>query len=163
VVAACGSSSNATKSVDGAAAGEGAPPPALQQARVKAAVCVRAQGIDIPDPTATRAGVLAIVSALAKYPSGKVQAAEQACAPEIRKAFPNVAALSPAQRAQRVRAATVFAQCMRAHGVNFPDPSGAVGNPGGFLAALQAMPTNSPAFKAATPVCRAQVLKLNSG
>ncbi len=163
VLAACGSSSSTKTTLSGAGAGEGRPSPAVQQARVRAAVCMRAQGIDIPDPAATQSGVLAIVRALARYPSGRIQAAEQACAPEIRKAFPDVSALSPAQRSQRLRAATVFAQCMRAHGISFPDPSTAVGNPAGFLSLLQALPTNSPAFKAATPGCRARALKVING
>jgi hypothetical protein len=164
-LAACGSSSSPTKTATtlaGGGAGESAPSAAVQQARVKAAGCMRAQGIDIPDPGATRAGILSLVRKLATYPQAKVTAAEQACASEIRQAFPQAASLTPAQQAARVREVRVFAACMRARGVSFPDPSSATAG-GSFLAALQAVNTNSPAFKSAVTPCRAQALKVAGG
>jgi hypothetical protein len=163
VLAACGSSSSPTKTATtlGGGAGETGPTAAVQAARVKAAGCMRAQGIDIPDPGATRAGILSLVRKLATYPQAKVTAAEQACAADIRQAFPNVASLTPAQERSRLQEVRVFASCMRAHGVSFPDPSST--SPSGFLAALQSVPTTSPAFKAAVTPCRAQALKVAGG
>ena len=125
---------------------------------------MRAQGIDIPDPTATRGTALRILRVLAGYPAVKVNAAEHACTAEIRQAFPNATSLTPAQRTQRLHEAEVLAQCMRAHGVpNFPDPAAYAGNPAGYYQALTSLDTSSPAFKAAASTCKAQALKAAGG
>jgi hypothetical protein len=162
-IAACGSSgasSTSTASTAAAGAGSGSTNAArLLPARVAAAKCIRAQGINIPDPTATRGSVLRMLSVLAGYPKVKVQSAEQACMAEIRQAFPNATSLTPAQRTQRLREAEVLAQCMRSHGVpSFPDPSAYAGNLLGYYKAISSVEANSPAYKAALPTCRAQAL-----
>ncbi len=89
----------------------------------------------------------------------KVQAAETGCAGEIHQAFPNLTALSPAQRAKRLRQAILFAECMRSHGINFPDPTTAASNPSGYAQALTSLDTGSPAFKSAAKMCSASTLK----
>ncbi len=99
----------------------GAQAATLQRARVAAASCVRAQGIDIPDPGIGRGSVLALLRILGSYPSVKVQAAEKACATQIRRAFPNATGLTPGQRAVRQREGLAFSACMRSHGIAFPD------------------------------------------
>jgi len=160
-LAACGSSRHSSSSATTTAAAGGTASPnsaTLVKARVAAAACMRAQGIDIPDPGATRGSILAVLRILAGYPQAKVQAAETACAAQIRQAFPNATSLSPTQRAQRLREAVAFAQCMRSHGVNFPDPSTAASDPAGFYQALASLDTNSPAFKAAGKTCTALTL-----
>jgi hypothetical protein len=161
-LAACGSSGSKSPSTTTAAT-SGAPGTAnaarLLGARVTAAKCMRAQGIDIPDPTAQPGTVLRMISVLTRYPAVKVQSAEQACAAQIRKAFPNATSLTPGQRAQRARESQVFATCIRSHGItSYPDPSAYAGNAPGYLQALSAV-VKSPAFKAAAPSCRAQALK----
>jgi len=130
----------------------------LLQARLAAVRCVRAQGIDIPDPGTTRQSVLKMVEALAQFPPEKVQAATKACAAQIKLAFPNAAALTPAQRELRVQEYDAFAACMRRHGINIPDPSSAATNPAAYLQQIQA-DSSSPAFKAATPTCKSVALK----
>jgi len=104
-----------------------------------------------------------VLRLLASYPQAKLQAAERACAPYIKQAFPNVAALSPAQRAQRRQQLIAFATCMRSHGINFPDPTTAAGNPAAFVQALQNLDTGSPAYKSVEPGCRQQALKAAGG
>lgn len=118
---------------------------------------MRTQGINIPD--IGRGQILQVLRIIASYPQAKVQAAMQACASEIRQAFPNATSLSPAQLAQRRQQARVFAQCMRARGINFPDPTASTSNPAAYLDALSNIDLNSPAFKAAAVPCRAQALK----
>ena len=161
LLGACGSSSPSSTTTAAAAASSGSTNAAkLVGARVAAAKCMRGQGIDVPDPTATRGSVLRMLTVIAGYPQVKVQAAEQACMAEIRKAFPNATSLTPAERSQRLQEAEVLAQCMRSHGVpGFPDPSAYAGNPSGYLSALSSVDRNIPAFKSAEPTCKAQALK----
>lgn len=165
VLAACGSASHSSSSTSAAAAGATNAPNAatLVKARVAAARCMRAQGIDVPDPGASPGSVLSVLRALSSYPQVKVQAAEAACASAIHQAFPNATNLTPAQRAQRLQQAVAFAACMRSHGIAFPDPSTAASNPAGFYQALQALNTNSPAVQAAGKTCRARTLGATGG
>ncbi len=156
-LAGCGSSHSSTTTTAATQSGPNAA--RLQKARVQAAVCMRAQGIDVPDPSSAPGSLLRIVRILASYPTNKVQAAEKACASQIRQAFPNAANLTPAQRAQRLHEARAYAACMRSHGINFPDPPSATGNASAYLAQISALDTTAPSFKAASTTCRAQVLK----
>jgi hypothetical protein len=158
-LAACGSS-NSSSTTTGLAPSAATPNAAkLTAARVAAASCMRAQGISIPDPGATRASLLSTLRVLASYPQAKVQSAEKACAAQIHAAFPEASSLTPAQRELRLKQAGIFATCMRSHGINFPDPSTAASNPASFYQALQSLDLNSPAFKAAGTTCRALMLK----
>jgi hypothetical protein len=136
---------------------------AVQAARVRASVCMRAQGIDIPDLRPGGGRLLNALRILASYPQAKVQAAEKACASEIKQAFPNLANVTPAQQALRRRQAIAFAQCMRAHGIAFPDPITALADPAAYLRAVTSIDTSSPAYKAAAPSCRAEALKAGGG
>jgi hypothetical protein len=165
VLSGCGSSGSPSTSAAATSSPAGATRnvEAIDQARIKAASCIRAQGINIPDFGQGRGQVLQVLRIVAGYPEVKVQAAMRACASEIHQAFPNATALTPQQRAQRLREGSLFAQCMRAHGINFPDPAGAASNPAAYLNALSSVDLSSPAYKAAAAPCRAQVLKPAGG
>jgi len=126
---------------------------------VAAAVCMRAQGIDIPDPTAGTGGVRRALLTLAGYPTAKVQSAEEACAAQIHKAFPNAGNLTPAERSKRLQEAEVFSSCMRSHGIAYPDPSTFASDPSGYLRAIAAIDTSGPAVKSAGLACKAVALK----
>ena len=130
-------SSGVSSTTTAAAAQSGPNAAKLQKARVEAAVCMRGQGIDVPDPSTAPGSLLRIVRILASYPTNKVQAAEQACASQIRQAFPNLTNLTPAQRAQRAQEARAYAACMRSHGISFPDPPSVAGNASAYLAQVQ--------------------------
>jgi hypothetical protein len=159
VLSACGSSSSSSSPTSAASAASSQNADAVARARVHAANCIRAQGIDIPDLTPGSGRILNALRILNSYPQAKVQAALKACATPIKQAFPDIASLTPQQLAQRRQEATDFAACMRSHGIAFPDPSTATSNPSGFLNALRSIDINSPAYKAAAPSCRAQALK----
>ncbi len=128
IAAGCGSSSSpstSTSTVQAAPVGARAPGPAQIQARLNLAKCARANGIDLPDPSANGTfgpGNSSIGNIVSRYGQTKVNAVEQACRQYLVVAFPNLA-LTPAQREQRLQALFRFAACMRSHGVpNFPDP-----------------------------------------
>jgi len=161
-LAGCGGSSKPTSSTSAGAGASatGANIDAIDRARVRAAGCMRAHGINIPDFTAGRGQVLKVLQIVAQYPTVKVQAAVQACSASIRQPFPNAAALTPAQRAQRRQEAITFAQCMRSHGIAYPDPTTAASNLSAYINSLSSLDVNSPAYKSAAPGCRAQALKV---
>ncbi|MGO9971482.1 MAG: hypothetical protein ACLP01_01360 [Solirubrobacteraceae bacterium] len=163
-VGACGSSVSSSSS---AAAGAGSGTTAgSTTARLNLAKCFRAHGINVSDSGSTTGGggggAGSIFSALRNYPRAKVQAAETACKQYLAAAFP-AANLTAAQRAQRTQELVKYAECMRSHGVNIPDPTTSGGGPGGggfgFGAGGGSGGTNfrsqlnTPAFKTANAAC----------
>ncbi len=50
--------------------------------------------------------------------------------------------------------------CLRAHGINFPDPSSAAADPQAYLKAVTSIDTGSPGYRANAPACRTQALKV---
>jgi hypothetical protein len=154
-LSACGSSSSSSSS----AAGGGTSVSTSsnrQQARVALAKCLRAQGLNVPDPGAGGApggGGGGIFRSLQNIPTAQLTAARQACKSEFSAAFPQ-ANLSPAQRAQLQQQLVKFASCMRSHGINFPDPQVGTGGGPGFGRAFRNVDRNSPAFASAAQACR---------
>jgi hypothetical protein len=155
-LSACGSSASTSSTAAAAASGGVATSSSAQfQARLNLAKCFRAHGINVPDPTSGGgpAGGGGIFRSLRNYPQAQVTTATQACRTYFSQAFtrPN---LTPAQRQQQQQQLVKFAQCLRSHGVNVPDPT-ANGAGGGFGFARQfgSVARNSPAFQAATKAC----------
>jgi hypothetical protein len=151
-LSACGSSSSA------ASAGTTASSSSRTQARLNLAKCFRAHGLNVPDPT-TGGGAAGgggggggIFRSLNGYSQAQVQAATAACRAYFAKAFPQ-ANLSPAQRAQVQQQLVKFAQCMRSHGVNIPDPTFNGTSGFGFRRAFGSVDRNSPAFQTASKAC----------
>jgi len=151
-VAACGSSSS--NSATNAAASTSSQ---TYQARLNLAKCFRAHGINVPDPSASGGaagggGGGGIFRSLQNYPQAQLSTARQACQQYLSKAFPRLN-LTPAQRAQFQQQLVKFAQCMRSHGINIPDPTFNGGGGFGFRQAFRSIDRNSPAFQAATTAC----------
>lgn len=165
-VSACGSSSGSSSSTAGAATGTGV----QATARLNLAKCFRAHGINVPDPSTGGgpAGGGSLFRVLRSYSQAQVSAARQACQQYIAQAFPRLN-LSPAQRAQVQQQLVKFAQCMRSHGVNVPDPTinsngGAGGGGGfGFGGGFRSAQRNSPAFQAAAKACQSLRPQLGRG
>jgi hypothetical protein len=149
-LSACGSSSSAS----GATAASSGSSSSRTQARLNLAKCFRAHGLNVPDPS-TGGGVAGgggVFRALRGYSQAQVQAATSACRQYFAQAFPR-ANLSPAQRAQVQQQLVKFAQCMRSHGVNIPDPTFNSGGGFGFRRAFGSVDRNSPAFQTASKAC----------
>jgi hypothetical protein len=155
-LSACGSSSSSSSGGVTASASTAA------AARLNLAKCFRSHGIDVPDPSSNGgpAGGGGLFRVLRNYSQAQVTAARQACSKYFAQAFPR-ANLSPAQRAQLQQQLVKFAQCMRSHGVNVPDPTfnnnGGGGGPGagfGFRGGFNSAQRNSPAFQAAAKACQ---------
>jgi len=153
--AACGSSSTSSSSTS-ATAGESiaAPTDAQVKARLGLAKCMRAHGVNVPDSAATgTAGAGAAVrQLLSEYSTAQIQDAIADCHAELVAAFPQLN-LSPSDLAQRQREALAFVECLRAHGINLPDPVGS-GLRVGILKALSNVDVDSPAFQKANTACQ---------
>jgi hypothetical protein len=153
-IGGCGSSSSTSTTTPAAAGGAvSAPTDAELHARVELAKCMRAHGVDVPDSAATgTAGARAAVQQLlSKYSQTQLQDAISDCHGQLVQAFPQLN-VSPSQLAQRQREAVAYVQCLRAHGINLPDPAGS-GLRVGILKALSNVDVNSPAFKQANTAC----------
>jgi hypothetical protein len=152
-LSACGSSSSSSSASTGSLTSGGTT--ARYQARLNLAKCFRAHGINVPDPSSGGgvAGGGGLFRELRQYSQAQVQAARQACQQYFAAAFPALN-LSPAQRAQVQQQLVKFAQCMRSHGVNVPDPTFNGGGGFGFARAFGSVDRNSPAFQSAMQACR---------
>ena len=149
-LSACGSSATSSTSASGSAND-----PARYQARLSLAKCLRGQGLNVPDPSpnAGPAGGGGVFRQLQGVPQTKVQSALTACKQYVSAAFPR-ANLSAAQQAQFRQEFVKFAECMRSHGVNVPDPSTSTGGGFGFRGVFRSIDRNSPAFKSAITACQ---------
>ena len=142
--------STSVASIGGASSSAAAPGGSGQQpdtaehdAMVKFAQCMRQHGVNMPDPPSN--GAMAALPGVdpQKDPAGaaKAQAANAAC----EKDLPNGGKPS----AQDVQKQLQFAQCMRQHGVDMPDPSA---NGGGAQLSINFNdPKTATALKACDP------------
>jgi hypothetical protein len=157
-LAACGSSSNTSTS---AAASTGPGSASTYQARLNFAKCMRSHGVNVPDPSANGGPAAGAggggggggFAQLRNDPN--FRSASQACAKYRSKAF-GFANITPAERAQFQQEQVKFAECMRSHGVNIPDPSSSGTGGGGFGAIFRDITPaerQSPAFQTAFKDC----------
>jgi hypothetical protein len=117
--------------------------------------CMRQHGVNMPDPTTDANGGVNVRIQGDAGDKTKVDAAQKACAKYMAAGGPKN--LDPAQRQALDDAMVAFARCMRAKGIDVPDPS-----PGGGIQisakAGQRPPEDDPAFTAAETDCRAKHL-----
>jgi hypothetical protein len=124
---------------------------AARDAQVKFSQCMREHGVkNFPDPDANGGILIKAGPGTGLDPqSPTFKAAQEAC----KKYQPKASGKFDRAQAQKMQdQALKYAQCMRAHGVNFPDPKfedgGAKMTFGG-----PAMNPNDPKFKAAADAC----------
>ncbi len=159
-VAACGSSSSSSTTTASAGSGgtSATSSSARYQARLNFAKCMRAHGVNVPDPSpnAGPAGGGGGLGLRSLRSSPNFQSANQACAKYRSQAF-GLANLTPAQRAQFQQDLVKFAECMRAHNIDIPDPSTSGG--GGFriFRQLPSSERNSPKFQSALQACSSNI------
>jgi hypothetical protein len=153
-VAACGSSASTSSTTASGGSAVVAPTDAQLNARVALAKCLRAHGINVPDSVANGGATAraAVQQLVAQYGLTKLlQLSETDCKSSVVAAFPALN-LSAAQIAQRRQQALKFVECLRAHGINVPDPA-ASGLRVGIVKALSNIDVNSPAFIKANTAC----------
>jgi hypothetical protein len=124
-LAACGSSSkdpgvanaNSSKASSGPSASS-QPSLSPQDAQLKYAQCMRQNGVNVPDPQP--GGNIQLPG---NIPQSAVQAANQKCLTYLQQGGQVQNPNSPQVLDQEIK----FAQCMRKHGVNMPDPQAGQG------------------------------------
>jgi hypothetical protein len=167
VASGCGSSSS---SDDGVAAldepaeeatsedgrGENATEADRQEAALEWARCMREHGIDVPDPEFENGGVAIRVGGGPGFnpDSEKFREAQEACGTPFGRDDPP--ALSEEERREFQDAMLEFAQCMREHGVDMPDPEFGEGGRGVFRMGpgKNAAPADTEAFEEAQEACQ---------
>jgi hypothetical protein len=169
-VSACGSSSSSSGSDPSAGAGgSGTSSSSAYEARLNFAKCMRSHGVNVPDPSANGGPPAGATggggpggggfSQLRNDPN--FQAASQACA-KYRSRAGGFANISPAQRAQFQQDAVKFAECLRSHNINVPDPSSNGAGGFGIFRTIPSSERNSPQFQTAMKDC-ASVLPFRRG
>ncbi len=145
---ACGSSAGSSSGTSASSASS------RYQVRLTLAKCLRSHGLNVPDPSPNGAagGGGGGFRAIRDQPNFRT--AMEACAKYVRGAF-GFGSLSPAQQAQLRQDLVKFAECMRSHNINIPDPSNGAGAGGGFgiFGQIPASERHSPAFRTALQQC----------
>jgi hypothetical protein len=122
--------------------------------------CLREHGIEV---SASPSGQIDIHSHAGAENPNALEAAQNACRRYAPQRKEN---LTPAERAQAEDAALKFAQCMRSHGVEVPNPTFS-NSGGGFAIRLRAGPgklnPSSPGFQAAQKACQSLLPKPRGG
>jgi hypothetical protein len=131
-----------------------------QQAMLDFAKCMREHGIDMPDPQFDENGSGTFTAGAAGDPADKTKLdeAQKACQSYLDKAKSNAPPMDPAKIEAEKQRMLDFAQCMRDHGIDFPDPQ--ISTDGGGLQVQMGGPgldPDSPGFKEANDACAAQV------
>src|SRR3954467_15058182 len=120
-----------------------------RKAMLDFARCMRANGVDMPDPQFNGGRVTQRMKA-PKNPE-KMQAAERACE-KYRKQI-KAPELSADQKAEFKKAALANARCMREHGIDFPDPQ--FGSDGGARVKIdKRLNPEGAKFQAALKACQ---------
>jgi hypothetical protein len=119
----------------------------FMEAALKQAECMRRHGVDVPDPK-PNGGI--VFNGDVGNPE-QLQRAQRACDKEVGK-LPEPKMSAKDEREFR-EAALKHARCMRAHGIDFPDPKfGANGT--AQIKIEPGMGPDDPAFRAADEKCR---------
>lgn len=101
---------------DGASGSEPMTDKEMEEAALKFTECMREHGVDMPDPT-TENGIVMEAPHGAKAVA-EMEAAQKACEDLMPKST-----MSPEEEAEMKQELLEFAQCMREHGVDMPDPT----------------------------------------
>jgi hypothetical protein len=127
------------------------------QAMLDFAKCMREHGVDMPDPETDGAGRGRVTFSAKAGGEETMDAAQKACQKYMNAAGPG--SLDPEDRQKLQDAMVAFAKCMRAKGIDMPDPQ--TGSGGGIVMRAkpgQRPPEDDAEFTAAEKECREQHL-----
>jgi hypothetical protein len=134
-----------------------------QDAMLAFAQCMRDHGVDMPDPQVNSDGRAVFTAGQAVGGGGemdqtKMDDAQKACQQYLDKVKSEMPPPDPAELEERKQQMLDFAQCMREHGIDMPDPQFSTDG-GGLQVALggPGMDPSSPAWKEANDTCSAEV------
>jgi hypothetical protein len=114
LLAACGG--------DGGTPTAGSSRQELRDAALKYAQCMRKHGVDMPDPQFNGGGMSMQIGGpgTARIPKATLDTAQRACRKIMEDVKPP--SMSKEDQAKAREAGLKMARCMRAHGIDFPDP-----------------------------------------
>jgi hypothetical protein len=126
-----------------------------EEAVLRFAQCMRQHGVDMPDPKVDGDGHFSI-SFRGSGPRGRNDAAFQRAQTACQHLLPRQGKPpSREQQAQMQDQLVKFAQCMRAHGVDMPDPDFSNGGGGvTFIGGPGKIDPDDPAFQRAQEACK---------
>jgi hypothetical protein len=141
-----GSSSDSTP--DDTATDGSVSPEDREEAMLEFAQCMRDHGVDMEDPQFDGEGRGGIDLQVTPENEDEVDAAQEACQSILEDTMGELE-MDPEQEAEMREQMLEYAQCMRDHGVDMPDPQF---EDGGFV--VQEDVSNDPDFEAADEECR---------
>jgi hypothetical protein len=131
---------------------------------LKYAKCMREHGVDTPDPQRVGSGGIKMTQKGTPGSRGKMEAANKDCQKYME--IGGGKAPSAAEQAKIKDAGLAYAKCMRAHGVDMPDPKFSsngggttfqLGGPGKKGGTSGGPNPDSPTFKAADKACHGKL------
>jgi hypothetical protein len=163
-LAACGQSGTTSPEVasleDGSsdstvpAASDGSAPDTpedAQEAALAFAECMREHGIDMPDPQFdSSGGGGAVRIGIEGVPGDDFEKAQEECGGLLGQAAGSFTPPDPEEQARFEEAMLAYAECMREHGVDFPDPQ----VNGGMVRIGTGIDPEDPDFTEADEACR---------
>jgi hypothetical protein len=127
----------------------------VRKAFLAFAKCMREHGVNMPDPKFDDQGRALMTQSVGPGGAEKQQAADEACRHLIANAVQNGPKPDPAEEAKMRKQQLAFAKCMRAHGIDMPDPK-FNGNGGFSISIGGGANPNNPRFKRAETTCQKQ-------
>jgi hypothetical protein len=129
--------------------------------------CMREHGVEMPDPEVRGGGGggFAITNEVnGPEDAEEFEAAQEACGDILDDAFGDRPQLSPEEEAEMRDNMLAFAECMRDHGIDMPDPEFSSGE-GGFTVRAEAAPgadgggprPDDPEFEEAQEACQGEL------
>jgi hypothetical protein len=153
---ACGDDATSTTASTIPASSSGTPttqvPKSPAEAALAFAQCMRDSGVSaFPDPDITDNGIRMTPGQGVDPNDPKVKAAQAKCSPILDQGG-SISAPDEKQGAQLQQQVLAFAQCMREHRIDFPDPQ--VNGGRVLMGGGTGVDPNSPAFKSAQAACQ---------
>ena len=173
--AACGGGGDGTDGVatlgrddeatddDGGGSGEALTDAEREDAMLEFTECMREHGVDLPDPeVASGPGggrAFAITNEVnGPDEAGAFEAAQEACGDILDDAMGERPQLDPEEEAEMRDNMLAFAECMRDHGIDMPDPEFGSGPGGGFSVRQEAGADRSDGdFEEAQEACQGEL------
>jgi hypothetical protein len=123
-----------------------------KKAMLQFAQCMRDHGVDMPDPTFSGGRVeMRVGGPGRKRPDRETAQAAQAACKQYQDAI-KPPALSASEKAELKQRALANARCMRAHGIDFPDPQFDADG-GARVRLTRSVNPDDPAFQRAQAAC----------
>jgi hypothetical protein len=122
-----------------------------EEAMLEYAQCMRDHGIDMEDPTFDGEGGGGINLDATPENEDEIEAAQEVCQPILEDAMGEIE-IDPEQEAELREQMLEYAQCMRDHGIDMPDPE--FGDDGFVIQQGPRVAEDDPDFEAADEECR---------